>query len=140
MSDSYICTLETFNSLLSNSIQGYRVGLVVSARRKHAIPSRTRPLRSSAPMILGLKSRESRSLPSLLYTLFLFLPHHLLLSSHLIYNPSLLSSLSYGSCMEISQNPPFLSLLSRIELTHLSKFYSKSTFISFYQYFSLHII
>ena len=32
---------------------------------KHPIPFRTRPLNSSAPMILRLKTRESRSLPGL---------------------------------------------------------------------------
>ena len=41
-------------------------GLVVIARRPNPIPSRTRPLSSSAPMVLRLKAWESRSLPGLL--------------------------------------------------------------------------
>ena len=41
------------------------VGLVVFARSLNPIPSRTRPLNSSAPMVLCLKTWESRSLPGL---------------------------------------------------------------------------
>src|SRR5215472_15524180 len=40
-------------------------GLVVVARSLNPIPSRTRPLNSSAPMVLWLKPWESRSLPGL---------------------------------------------------------------------------
>jgi hypothetical protein len=40
-------------------------GLVVIARSLNPIPFRTRPLNFSAPMILRLKTRESRSLPGL---------------------------------------------------------------------------
>ena len=40
-------------------------GLVAIARGLNPIPFRTRPLNSSAPMILRLKTRESRSLPGL---------------------------------------------------------------------------
>ena len=40
-------------------------GLVALARSLNPIPSRTRPLNSSAPMVLCLKTRESRSLPGL---------------------------------------------------------------------------
>src|SRR6202043_1872495 len=40
-------------------------GLVVLARSLNPIPSRTRPLDSSAPMVLWLKPWESRSLPGL---------------------------------------------------------------------------
>lgn len=40
-------------------------GLVVLARSMNPIPSRTRPLNSSAPMVLWLKPWESRSLPGL---------------------------------------------------------------------------
>src|SRR5215468_3234879 len=40
-------------------------GLVVLARSLNPIPSRTRPLISSAPMVLWLKPWESRSLPGL---------------------------------------------------------------------------
>jgi hypothetical protein len=39
--------------------------LVVFARSYHPIPSRTRPLNSSAPMVLSLKAWKSRSLPGL---------------------------------------------------------------------------
>ena len=37
----------------------------LSEELKNPIPSRTRPLNSSAPMVLCLKTRESRSLPGL---------------------------------------------------------------------------
>src|SRR3954447_1011786 len=40
-------------------------GLVVIARSPNPIPSRTRPLNSSAPMVLSLKAWKSRSLPGL---------------------------------------------------------------------------
>ena len=40
-------------------------GLVVRARAKHPIPSRTRPLSAAAPMVLRPKTRESRSPPNL---------------------------------------------------------------------------
>src|SRR6187401_3356284 len=51
-------------------------GLVVLARSLNPIPSRTRPLNSSAPMVLWLKPWESRSLPGLPRTRqFLFTPH-----------------------------------------------------------------
>ena len=40
-------------------------GLVAIARSLNPIPFRTRPLNSSAPMVLRLKTRESRSLPGL---------------------------------------------------------------------------
>ena len=39
------------------------VGLVATARGKHPIPSRTRPLSPVAPMVLRLKTWESRSPP-----------------------------------------------------------------------------
>ena len=50
-------------------------GLVAIARVKHSIPSRTRPLSTVAPMVLRLKTWESRSLPNLkkipfVYTLY----------------------------------------------------------------------
>src|SRR5437868_11202908 len=45
-------------------------GLVVLARSLNPIPSRTRPLNSSAPMVLWLKPWESRSLPDLPRTRF----------------------------------------------------------------------
>src|SRR5712675_1752514 len=51
-------------------------GLVVLARSLNPIPSRTRPLNSSAPMVLWLKPWESRSLPGLPRTRqFLFTCH-----------------------------------------------------------------
>src|SRR5713226_9151799 len=51
-------------------------GLVVLARSLNPIPSRTRPLNSSAPMVLWLKPWESRSLPGLPRTKqFLFTCH-----------------------------------------------------------------
>ena len=40
-------------------------GLVVTARARHPIPSRTRPLSAVAPMVLRLKTWESRSPPNL---------------------------------------------------------------------------
>src|SRR5260221_14195312 len=51
-------------------------GLVVLARSLNPIPSRTRPLNSSAPMVLWLKPWEIRSLPGLPRTKqFLFTCH-----------------------------------------------------------------
>src|SRR6187401_2139472 len=51
-------------------------GLVVLARSLNPIPSRTRPLNSSTPMVLWLKPWESRSLPGLPMTRkFLFARH-----------------------------------------------------------------
>jgi tetratricopeptide (TPR) repeat protein len=47
-------------------------GLVVLARSLNPIPSRTRPLNFSAPMVLSLKTWESRSLPGLRRTVCLF--------------------------------------------------------------------
>ena len=41
------------------------LGLVVIARAKHPVPSRTRPLSAVAPMVLRLKTWESRSPPVL---------------------------------------------------------------------------
>src|SRR6516225_3262904 len=52
-------------------------GLVVLAKSLNPIPSRTRPLNSSAPMVLWLKPWESRSLPGLPRTRkFLFACHN----------------------------------------------------------------
>src|SRR3979409_2151950 len=48
----------------------YFAGLVFLARSLNPIPSRTRPLNSSAPMVLWLKPWESRSLPGLPRTRF----------------------------------------------------------------------
>lgn len=45
------------------SAAGRFPGLVATARRKHPIPSRTRPLSPAAPMVLRLKTWESRSPP-----------------------------------------------------------------------------
>ena len=45
-------------------------GLVAFARRSDPIPSRTRPSNASAPMVLCLKTRESRSSPGLQRTEF----------------------------------------------------------------------
>ena len=41
-------------------------GLVITARGKLSIPSRTRPIRPVAPMVLRLKTWESRSSPNLI--------------------------------------------------------------------------
>src|SRR6202789_1286716 len=49
--------------------------LVVIARSLYPIPSRTRPSKSSAPMVLSLKAWKSRSLPGLPRT-ERFYPHH----------------------------------------------------------------
>ncbi len=51
-------------------------GLVVLAGSLNPIPSRTRPLNSPAPMVLSLKTWESRSLPGLPRTDFLFTMTH----------------------------------------------------------------
>lgn len=58
-------------------------GLVVLARSLNPIPSRTRPLNSSAPMVLWLKPWESRSLPGLQST-----DRHLLRETFSIRNPN----------------------------------------------------
>ena len=50
-------------------------GLVVIARSLYPIPSRTRPSKSSAPMVLSLKAWKSRSSPGLPRT-ERFIPHH----------------------------------------------------------------
>ena len=52
--------------------------LVVLARGLNPIPSRTRPLNSSAPMVLSLKAWKSRSLPGLPRTIprTAFAPRH----------------------------------------------------------------
>src|SRR5258708_28126376 len=64
-----LCVLACFVSLSF-------AGLVVLARSLNPIPSRTRPLNSSAPMVLWLKPWESRSLPGLPRTKqFLFMCH-----------------------------------------------------------------
>ena len=47
--------------------------LVVIARSLYPIPSRTRPSKSSAPMVLSLKTWKSRTLPGLPRTDFLFM-------------------------------------------------------------------
>src|SRR5206468_4977740 len=65
-------TLRVFACFVSLSF----AGLVVLARSLNPIPSRTRPLNSSAPMVLWLKPWESRSLPGLPRTKqFLFTRH-----------------------------------------------------------------
>jgi hypothetical protein len=51
-------------------------GLVALARSLNPIPSRTRPLNSSAPMVLCLKTWESRSSPGLQRTAGHQAPHH----------------------------------------------------------------
>ena len=61
-------------------------GLVDIARAKHPIPSRTRPLSAAAPMVLRPKTRESRSLPSLIEAFFyLYIPFHGIILS-IFYN------------------------------------------------------
>jgi hypothetical protein len=56
----------TIRRRLLSVLCGLRLaGLVVIARSLNPIPFRTRPLNFSAPMILRLKTRESRSLPGL---------------------------------------------------------------------------
>ena len=55
---------------LASSVPSF-AGLVVIARSLYPIPSRTRPSKSSAPMVLSLKTWKSRSLPGLLRTDFL---------------------------------------------------------------------
>src|SRR6185312_6870721 len=50
-------------------VQTSFVDLVVLAEEFHPIPFRTRPLKPPAPMVLRLKTRESRSLPGLQRTI-----------------------------------------------------------------------
>ena len=56
------CSL-TFRSPRPSSACGGFEGLVATARGKHPVPSRTRPLSPAAPMVLRPKTRESRSPP-----------------------------------------------------------------------------
>lgn len=51
--------------MYSDLENGFFLGLVVIALAKHPIPSRTRPLRANTPMVLRLKTWESRSPPNL---------------------------------------------------------------------------
>ncbi len=51
--------------LRKKSDVGIFLGLVVIAQAKHPVPYRTRKLSAAAPMVLGLKPRESRSPPNL---------------------------------------------------------------------------
>ena len=64
-------TNSCFGSLTSSesSILIVFAGLVALARRSDPIPSRTRPSNASAPMVLCLKTRESRSSPGLQRTI-----------------------------------------------------------------------
>ena len=56
----------------------YFFDLVVIARAKHPIPSRTRQLSAAALMVLRLKAWESKSLPNLISkTRYLSLSMHL---------------------------------------------------------------
>jgi hypothetical protein len=52
-------------SLTCKTPRGGFAGLVATARGKHPVPSRTRPLSPAAPMVLRPKTRESRSPPDL---------------------------------------------------------------------------
>src|ERR1700761_8851905 len=84
-------------------------GLVVLARSLNPIPSRTRPLNSSAPMVLWLKPWESRSLPGLPRTKqFLFRCH-----DHT--NAALLLGRGVFCCADLS--PEFCRVrVSRVQL------------------------
>jgi hypothetical protein len=66
--------------------------LVVLARSLNPIPSRTRPLNSSAPMVLSLKAWKSRSLPGLPRTDF---PHH---DDSLTFRPPAMAAVCLWSC------------------------------------------
>ena len=59
----YIKTRQTEG--LRTDVVRFFLGLVVIARAKHPIPSRSRPLSAVAPMVLHLKVWESRSPPNL---------------------------------------------------------------------------
>src|SRR5580700_9706056 len=62
-------------SWLLPAIVPFFADLVAIARSPYPIPSRTRPSKSSAPMVLSLKAWKSRSLPGLPRT-ECFNPHH----------------------------------------------------------------
>ncbi len=55
----------SFSVLCRQSSVPFLAGLVAIARSLYPIPSRTRPSKSSAPMVLSLKAWKSRSLPGL---------------------------------------------------------------------------
>ena len=59
------------------------INWVVIARGPHPIPFRTRSLSLSAPMVLCLKARESRSLPGLYNSCFL----HIINSNNYLGDP-----------------------------------------------------
>jgi hypothetical protein len=75
-------------------------GLVVMARSLNPIPFRTRPLNSSAPMVLCLKTRESRSLPGLQSTEKPnFETHNFSLRCHIIPKPRRAITSPAGFCV-----------------------------------------
>ena len=63
---------ETLSPAQTEEIQSrsdwFLLGLVVIARAKHPDPFRTRPLSAAAPMVLRLKTWESRAPPNLAKT------------------------------------------------------------------------
>ena len=63
--------------------------LVVIARAKHPIPSRTRPLSAAALMVLRLKTWESKSLPNLIKLI--------VLSNDYSRQPSTLAPVPFGT-------------------------------------------
>ena len=71
-------------------------GLVVTARGKHPIPSRTRPLSSVAPMVLRLKTWESRSPPDQYLTS---------LSSPMTHPPNKLGGARFGPQITNPKSP-----------------------------------
>src|SRR5215471_15415297 len=79
-------------------------GLVVLAKSLNPIPSRTRPLNSSAPMVLWLKPWESRSLPGLPRT------RNLPLSMFEIQNATFLREGGVFVCAVVFKRPWLASL------------------------------
>ena len=59
------CRIQSLHLPGGGIVQTFFADLVVLAEEFHPIPFRTRPLKPPAPMVLRLKTRESRSLPGL---------------------------------------------------------------------------
>ena len=57
-------------------------GVVIIARAKHPIPSRTRQLSAAALMVLRLKAWESKSLPNLIRNAVLSIRYQKALTNH----------------------------------------------------------
>src|SRR5271156_6543806 len=76
--------------------------LVVIARSPYPIPSRTRPSKSSAPMVLSLKAWKSRSLPGLPRTERCNPHHDIQIKSPAVFRGAFLRILALGMLISFS--------------------------------------